>query len=82
MVDMVHAFDDGLDEQRCARCQVMTPTSEIVQVPSIGQICTMCDDELSQPIYDAMVAASADVANVCEHGYAQGCTACDPDGRA
>lgn len=35
-------FDDGLSETRCAHCQTVVPTSEIVQ------ICTVCDDELSE----------------------------------
>lgn len=41
-------FDDGLSEQRCAHCQQLVPTTTIVQVPSIGQICERCDAELTE----------------------------------
>lgn len=49
MVFSDRGIDDGLSEQRCARCQQIVPTSEIVQVSGVGQICSVCDEELSTP---------------------------------
>lgn len=38
-----------LSETVCALCRVPVHTSEIVQVPGIGQICERCDEEREAP---------------------------------
>jgi hypothetical protein len=40
-------YCDRLSLQRCARCQVEVSTSELVQIPGVGQVCEPCDDELN-----------------------------------
>ena len=52
-------YCDSLSRQRCARCHVDVSTSELVQMPGVGQICEPCDQEL---FVEAMAAKCPDAA--------------------